>query len=48
MNESFEKALKNAKIHVSDLLLQDEPDWEEIDKCIEKIKKYEEKIKRIK
>jgi hypothetical protein len=43
--ETLEKALENSKKYVSNLLLQKELDWKEIDVCIEKLKKYDKKIK---
>ena len=43
--ETLERALENAKKYVSNLLLQKELDWKEIDKSIEKLKKYDKKIK---
>jgi hypothetical protein len=43
--EILEKALENSKKYVSSLLLQKELDWKEIDECIEKLKKYDKKIK---
>jgi hypothetical protein len=43
--ETLEKALENSKKYVSNLLLQKELDWKEIDECIEKLKKYDKKIK---
>lgn len=48
MKEVFEKALENAKIHISNLFLEKELNWEEIEYSIEKLKKYEEKIKNSK
>ena len=43
--ETLEKALENSKKYLSNLLLQKELDWKEIDECIEKLKKYDKKIK---
>ena len=43
--ETLERALENAKKHASNLLLQKELDWKEIDESIEKLKRYDKKIK---
>lgn len=43
--ETLQRALENAKKYVSNLLLQKELNWKEINESIEKLKKYDKKIR---
>lgn len=44
--ETLEKIFENVKKYVSNLLLQKDLDWKTIDESIEKLKKYDKKIKK--
>jgi hypothetical protein len=43
--ETLERALNNLRKVISNMILQKELNWKEIDEAIEKLKKYDKKIK---